>query len=136
MIKPILLFVVPLSELILLLLLSEYYGFLPVFFLLLALSSIGVLMLRRVGLSNTKRLLLSLQQGQELSLARMNAALKLFSALMFLFPGFLTSVIGALWFIPLVRTLSINRLVRQGMRFTSLGHIAVKPSDLLAANDE
>ena len=103
---------------------------------MLALSGVGVYMLRRVGIVNSRQLLVSLQQGHDLSLARMNTALKLFSALMFMFPGFLTSALGLIWSIPLVRSQSIKHLVKHGMRFTRIGHVAIKPNEMVAANDD
>ena len=84
---------------------AHQIGLLPMLALLFAVSFVGAVLAKRVGIEVWRRFRATLAAGDIPSGAVFDGALVLIAAAILLIPGFITDVIGLLLLVPLVRSM-------------------------------
>ena len=97
---------VPILELFVFIEVGHAIGWLLAVVLLIAASLLGVQLLRIQGRSAIDRVSLAVSEHRAPARAAIDGALGFLGALLFVVPGFVTAVLGALLLFPLTRTLT------------------------------
>ncbi len=95
--------VVPLVELFVIIQVGQWIGFLPTLALLIAISIVGGILVKREGLSTWRRAQAQLRAGEVPAAELVDGALILAAGALLLTPGFVTDAIGFLLLIPAAR---------------------------------
>ena len=118
---PLLLFIViPISEIMLLLKVSQFIGALTTVALVLLTAVIGINLLKRQGLSTLSRFQQRLQSGQIPAQEMVEGMLIAFCGALLLTPGFITDTIGFTCLLPSVRALIAQRILKSGGGFINM----------------
>jgi len=119
---PLLLFIIiPISEIMLLLKVSQYIGAWTTVGLVLLTACVGLNLLKRQGLSTLSRFQERLQSGQIPAQEIVEGMLIAFSGALLLTPGFITDAIGFTCLLPQVRALIAKRILKSGSGFVGMG---------------
>ena len=108
--------VVPLVELYVLVTVAGVIGLLPALALLLAVSFLGVWLVKREGLGVLRRMQGTLGRGEMPADEMVDGGLLVVAGVMCLVPGFVTDVLGLLLIVPPIRTFVRNRLIHRWTR--------------------
>jgi UPF0716 protein FxsA len=111
---------VPLVELYVLVAVAGAIGLLPALMLLLAVSFLGVWLVRREGLGMLRRMQETLGRGEMPATEMIDGGLLVVAGVMCLVPGFVTDAMGLLLILPPVRAFVRNRLVHRWTRGAGL----------------
>lgn len=119
---PLLLFIIiPVTEIMLLMKVSQFIGAWSTVGLVLLTAFVGVNLLKRQGLSTLSRFQQRLQSGQIPAQEMVEGMLIAFSGALLLTPGFITDAIGFTCLLPPVRALIAKRILRSGHGFVGMG---------------
>ena len=103
--------VIPISEIVVLITLGQYFGLAATLGLIFLTALMGTMLLRHQGLQTLAEVQKSLGQG-ELPVGELLKGLCLLCAgVLLLTPGFLTDSIGFTLFIPAIRSVLVTKLV-------------------------
>jgi UPF0716 protein FxsA len=105
--------VAPLVELYVFVLVAGVIGFFPAIAVLLAVSFLGIWLVKREGLGVLRRTQTTLGRGQMPADEVVDGGLLAMAGLLCVVPGFITAVLGLLLLVPPIRRLVRNRLVRR-----------------------
>lgn len=105
--------VVPIVELYVLVSVAGVIGLLPALAALLAVSFLGVWLVKREGLGVLRRMQGSLNRGEVPAAEMVDGGLLAVAGAMCLVPGFVTDAFGLLLIVPPVRSFVRNRLVHR-----------------------
>jgi UPF0716 protein FxsA len=108
--------VVPIVELYVLVSVAGVIGLLPALAALLAVSFLGVWLVKREGLSVLRRMQESLNRGEIPAAEMVDGGLLVAAGTMCVVPGFVTDALGLLLIVPPVRTFVRNRLIHRWTR--------------------
>jgi UPF0716 protein FxsA len=108
--------VVPLVELYALVTVAGVIGLLPALALLLAISFLGVWLVKREGLGVLRRMQDTLGRGELPANEMVDGGLLVVAGVMCLVPGFVTDAMGLVLIVPPVRTFVRNRLIQRWTR--------------------
>jgi UPF0716 protein FxsA len=100
----------PLLEIVLLIKSGETIGFWPTIGLLIGAAVLGVVVIRRQGLSMVGRMLAAVNEGKLPLEPLLDGYLVVVAGFLLIVPGFLSDTIGLLLLIPPLRTWSIRRV--------------------------
>ncbi len=101
------LFVITVVELFVMVQLASVFGALPTAFFLIALSILGVVVLRKQGAGFFRSTISSVANGDSLVADKIaNRALVLAACLLLVLPGFVSAVLAILLFVPPIRALA------------------------------
>jgi UPF0716 protein FxsA len=114
---------VPVLEVLVFVEVGRAVGWLPAVVLLLGISVLGVQLLRVQGRATIERVSLAVSERRAPGGAAVDGAIGFLGALLLVFPGFVTAVLGALLLFPLTRRLTrrwiSRRYVARVVRFTA-----------------
>lgn len=139
MLKFIIFIVFPLFELLWVIVASQLWGGWAVASLMVFLMMVGAWKLKDLGSKSIQRMASQIKMGQRLSEDMQHAALQLFAAILLLFPGLISGVLGLTLLMPFVRVRIAASLRGKGLMFfesaVKEGRV-VKVSDIQqSAND-
>ncbi|MGZ8763872.1 MAG: FxsA family protein [Acidimicrobiia bacterium] len=100
-----LLVVVPLAELTVMIAVGQWIGVWEAIALLLAVSLVGAVLVKRQGVGAWRRIRSEVRSGQVPAAAVLDGALVLFAGVLLIIPGFLTDLVGLCLLVPPVRDL-------------------------------
>lgn len=119
---PLLLFIIiPVTEIMLLMKVSQFIGAWTTVGLVLLTAFVGINLLKRQGLSTLSRFQQRLQSGQIPAQEMVEGMLIAFSGALLLTPGFITDAIGFTCLLPPVRARIAKRILRSGNGFVGMG---------------
>lgn len=112
--------VVPLVELYVLVLVAGAIGWLPALALMLAVSFLGVWLVKREGLGVLRRTQDTLARGEMPANEVIDGGLLVVAGVLCVLPGFVTAAMGLLLILPPVRAFVRNRLIHRWTRGAGL----------------
>lgn len=107
--------VAPVVELAVFLQVAEWVGVWPAVLAVLALSVLGVWVVKRAGVSGVRRTRAAFQRGEIPTVEVADGLLVMFAGVLLVVPGFVTDVVALLLLVPVVRSLVRRRFVRDWM---------------------
>jgi UPF0716 protein FxsA len=113
--------VVPLVEVYVLVLVAGAIGWLPALALLLAVSFLGVWLVKREGIGVLRRTQDTLARGEMPANEMIDGGLLVVAGVLCVVPGFVTAAMGLLLILPPVRAFVRNRLVHRWTKGQGLG---------------
>jgi UPF0716 protein FxsA len=105
--------VVPIVELYVLVLIAGVIGWLPALASMLAVSFLGIWLVKRQGLGVLRRMQDNLNRGEIPAAEMVDGGLLVVAGALCVVPGFVTAALGLLLIVPPVRRAVRNRLIRR-----------------------
>jgi UPF0716 protein FxsA len=112
--------VVPIVELYVLVLVAGAIGWLPALAAMLAVSFLGVWLVKREGLGVVRRMQQNLNRGEIPAAEMVDGGLLAVAGALCIVPGFVTAAMGLLLIVPPVRRAVRNRLIRRWSKGSGL----------------
>ena len=111
--------VFPLIELGVVIAVADWIGILPTIAALIAMSAVGVWLVKREGLGITRRTRMAVNRGEVPGVEMLDGAMLTIAGFLCIVPGFISGTIGLLLLIGPVRRPVGRRLVRRWTRIAS-----------------
>jgi UPF0716 protein FxsA len=125
-----LLVVVPLAELAVMIAVGQWIGVWEAIALLVAVSLVGVVLVKQQGVGAWRRIRSEMRSGQVPAAAVLDGALVLFAGVLLVVPGFLTDIVGLCLLVPPVRDLIrrfTGRRITRRVRYIDAASSEMRP---------